>query len=139
MERWRMDDTSDRQLHYFSIPGGGIEEGETAEETVVRELHEEMLVEIEPRQKVAEQETDSGIVHEYYLCDLISGEPRLNDESPEARSGDMMNEFAPVWVSLEDLHEIELHDDYKPLRPLIFELADGNIPSEPWQLTVKSV
>ena len=38
MERWRAG------LHYFSIPGGGIEAGETPQQCAVREILEETTV-----------------------------------------------------------------------------------------------
>jgi ADP-ribose pyrophosphatase YjhB (NUDIX family) len=53
MERWRDD------LHYFSIPGGHMEVGESPEETVVREVFEETGVVIKTERHVLLFE-DSG-------------------------------------------------------------------------------
>ena len=39
MERHRKD--GDVMLHYFTIPGGGVEDNETYEETAIRETMEE--------------------------------------------------------------------------------------------------
>ena len=39
MERHRGD------RHYFSFPGGGVDEGETPEQAVIREAHEELGIE----------------------------------------------------------------------------------------------
>jgi 8-oxo-dGTP diphosphatase len=92
MERWR------DELHYFSIPGGGIEPGETPEETVVRELREETTVIVKVQRQVLEMH-DEGFSHKIYLCEYVNGEPRLPDDAPEAAHG-KENRFKPVWVPL---------------------------------------
>jgi mutator protein MutT len=48
MERHRDD------RHYFSFPGGGVDAGETPEQAVVREAHEELGVEVKAIRLAAE-------------------------------------------------------------------------------------
>lgn len=73
---------------YYVIPGGGIEEGETEEETVVRELQEEMSVEVEIVDFLGKEETKNGNAY-YYLCKIKDdAEPRLGGEELERMTED---------------------------------------------------
>ena len=99
MERWRPG------LHYFSIPGGGIEPGETPEATVVRELREETSVEVKVGRPVLEMRV-GDLSHLLYLCEYISGEPHLPDDAPEAQLDAAINRFKPRWVDIGLLDEL---------------------------------
>lgn len=110
MERWR------DELHYFSIPGGGIEPGETPEETVVREIAEETTVTVKVQRQVLEMH-DRGYIHKIYLCEYVSGEPHLLHHAPEANYG-ADNRFKPCWVPLSKLPDIP-YIYWKPLKTLL--------------------
>ncbi len=58
---------------YYTFPGGGLEENETPEECVTREVLEEFGIEVKPVKKVYEYK-DSKTLQHYYLCEWISGE-----------------------------------------------------------------
>jgi ADP-ribose pyrophosphatase YjhB (NUDIX family) len=95
MERWRPGH------HYFSIPGGGIEPGETPEQAVLREIEEETSCRIAiTRALYVLQYT--GNLHHIFLCEYISGEPHLPADSPEASQGPD-NRFKPLWLPLTEL------------------------------------
>lgn len=118
MERWRPG------LHYFSIPGGGIEKGETAEATVNRELIEETTVIATIERPVFEMR-DGKVVHHIYLCKYVSGEPHLPPDAPEAREMNDENRFKPGWVSIADLDSLPF-TYWQPLKqPLIDGLREG--------------
>lgn len=95
MERWRPGH------HYFSIPGGGIEPGESPEQTVIREVAEETgcVVTISRKLYVLHY---TGNEHHIFLCDHVSGEPHLPADAPEAKEGPD-NRFKPLWLPLTDL------------------------------------
>ncbi|HVX48367.1 MAG TPA: NUDIX domain-containing protein [Candidatus Saccharimonadales bacterium] len=117
MERWR------GTLHYFSIPGGGIEPGETPQQTVVREIAEETTVTVKVNRQVLEMR-DGGFSHKIYLCEYIDGHPHMPDDAPEAAHGPE-NRFQPGWVSLDELPELPL-TYWEPLRePLVNGLRLG--------------
>jgi 8-oxo-dGTP diphosphatase len=120
MERWRR--YQQRELHYFSIPGGGIEPGETPEQTAEREIMEETSIRVEVKQQVLEMR-DGDFSHKIYLCEYLSGAPYMPEHAPEAANGPD-NRFKPDWVPLNLLPKLPL-TYWEPLRkPLIEGLAN---------------
>lgn len=66
----------------WEFPGGKIEENESPQEALMREINEEMNCKIEIGDKVEHTvyEYDFGIVHlTTYICKLIEGEPKLTE------------------------------------------------------------
>jgi 8-oxo-dGTP diphosphatase len=97
MERWRQG------KHYFSVPGGGIEPGETAKQTVVRELLEETGCVIRPVRQLYLVRFADGTEHTIFLAEYVSGTPHLPPDAPEAIQADPGNRFRPDWVPLDQL------------------------------------
>ncbi len=58
---------------FYAFPGGGMEENETEEECVIREVYEEFGMNIKPVKKVYICEDQINISH-YYICEWVSGE-----------------------------------------------------------------
>jgi 8-oxo-dGTP diphosphatase len=78
----------------FTLPGGRVEAGETLIGAVVREVHEETRLEIEPVAFAGFREAifrgEDGRVQRHYVILAFAarwraGEPRLNEELSEAR------------------------------------------------------
>jgi len=122
MERWRPGH------HYFSIPGGGIEPGETPQQTVVREFMEETACEVRTERLVYLLETAEGNCHHIFLCRYLRGEPRLAADSPEAIRADPDNRFKPDWLPLSDLPEAPAIIWKPVLRRLVEDLQNGFAP-----------
>lgn len=83
---------------YWEFPGGKIEPGESPEESLKRELQEELLCDAVVGKKVTttEHEYDFGIVVlSTYYCTLLDQEPALTEHA-EIR-----------WVAPEDLPSLE--------------------------------
>ena len=93
---------------YFVIPGGGVEENEDIKEAVIRELGEETGIKVKVNDIVYETESFNSsrniAQHEYYyLCEYISGEPALREDSEEAEEMKLGKHFyKPMWVSKEE-------------------------------------
>lgn len=90
---------------FYTIPGGKCEQGETPEDTVVRELFEETSIRVgNPNllKKVKIEDGDYSKTFKLFLCDYVSGEPSLGD-SPEKekmkRNPGIL--YRPEWVSIE--------------------------------------
>ncbi|WP_291425994.1 NUDIX domain-containing protein [Deinococcus sp.] len=92
--------------HYATLPGGGIDEGETPAVACAREVLEEVNLTVKVGQQVLE--TDNLQSHEhYFVCEVIGGEMRLGD-GPEAIRQSEDNHYEPQWVDISRLAEVNL-------------------------------
>lgn len=132
IERWRKDVATGKTLHYFSIPGGGIEAGETPQMAVVRELYEETSLLIRPQQLLATQYFEDGSQNSYFLCAYLSGEPTLHSSVPEKQSAE--NRSLPQWVSAAEFEKRTLNKLYEPMRKVIADCFKGKQVKKPLAL-----
>lgn len=95
----------DEIKEYYVIPGGGIEGNETPQETVVRELKEELNVDIKVLNYLGENERENG-KDIYYKCEIISGTPHLGGEELERMTES--NYYEPKYIKLCNLNEIDI-------------------------------
>ena len=81
-------------LGVYTLPGGGVEIGETLTEAVKREVREETALEVEPVALAGQREVimrdDEGRVQRHFVilsfaCRWLAGEPTLNEELDDAR------------------------------------------------------
>lgn len=127
------------KYEYFVFPGGGVEEGETIEQAVVREFKEETTIEIKIDKLLYHHIYDNDTEQYFYLCNYIKGEPKLADDSPEKKEMLQGREFFnPLWVKIEELknmlvYPLEIRDlllkDYKnnfvnPINTLTIKVSD---------------
>ena len=85
---------------YFEFPGGKIEEGETPEDSLIRELMEEMNINISVKEYVGESIYDYGsdkvISLLGYTAEIIGGEIKLSDHDRYE------------WVTLEEINNYKI-------------------------------
>ena len=90
----------------WEFPGGKVEEGETFEEALLREIKEELNIKIKLHDKIAEEKYKDekiNIVLHYYLCTQESGNIKLNEHENL------------VWIQKKDFDKYD------------FAEGDGNI------------
>lgn len=103
IERWR------NSHHYFSLPGGKIEQDENAQAAVERETTEETSVIVQAIRPVYRYEQkNSNLVHEIWLCNYISGSPLLPHDVEEAAVASDTNVYKPIWLKLSDVSNVPL-------------------------------
>lgn len=93
------------RINYYAIPGGHVEVGETEEETVVRELNEELGIEIVVERKLGEIIIDNK-KEIYFLCKHIRGEPVLGGE--ELLRNNMNNYYEFQYLPLDRVKDAEI-------------------------------
>jgi 8-oxo-dGTP diphosphatase len=115
---------------YVTLPGGGVDSGETPDQALWRELEEETGVIIaEPRLVYLEDAGEMYGVQHIYLCRYISGEPELSENSEEALISKIgQNLYQPDWLKIADLPETEFLSPRLKER-LIADLVQG-FPAE---------
>ncbi|KKT74799.1 MAG: NUDIX hydrolase [Candidatus Nomurabacteria bacterium GW2011_GWA1_46_11] len=92
---------------YCVFPGGGVEEGETKEEAVVRELMEETSITIQVKKLLYELTyLKNNQYHSqqcFYLCLFVSGKPRLGDFNEKKTMNGGKNLYKPMWVPTDGI------------------------------------
>lgn len=93
---------------YYVLPGGHIEEGESGESAVLREVREETSLDVEMVQKLYDLVDKDGTTHYIYLCKYISGVPRLAADSPELTKESGIDVYTPMWIEIKELKNIPM-------------------------------
>ena len=98
IERYKKE--GDELLHYFTIPGGGVEENESYVDAAIRETEEETTTKTKFVKFLTREDYGSGICYWYYL-EYISGTPQLGGEEKERNHPDnSYNVVSLVWNEL---------------------------------------
>ena len=104
---------------YYSIPGGGVEKGETLEETVVRELKEELNADIVKTEYLGYDETQASIYH-YFKCEKANDDLKII--GPERKRMQKNNYYEIQRIKIADLDKLPVFGkeaimrEYKKLR-----------------------
>lgn len=94
---------------YWVFPGGGVEPGETDEQAAVREAKEETSVDVKVDKLLYRHKYDDGTERLYYLCDYISGEPKLGDSvEKESMQKSTEHSWEPLWYPIGQLPQLKL-------------------------------
>jgi len=89
---------------YFVFPGGGVEENESIEEAIIREIQEELSINAKIEKLLFEIE-NQGRREYYYLIKEFSGQPKLGGEEKERMNKN--NQYYPIWTELNKLRDLD--------------------------------
>lgn len=68
----RQEDKSLRE--YYVVPGGKMEKGETEEETLIREVKEEIGIKVKVKEKILEYDSKyNDSIQIFYECEYVDG------------------------------------------------------------------
>ena len=91
---------------YAVLPGGHVEEGETAEVAAVRELSEETTL-TAGVDRLLRTSTHTARPATYFLMTDVAGTPQLS--GPEAEAHNTNNHFELLWAAPDEFAELGLY------------------------------
>ncbi len=99
----------------WEFPGGKVEPGETPEETIIRELHEEIGIEtkaacLAPLTFASHSYDDFHLLMPLYVCRRFTG-------TPEPREGQALK-----WVRPKQMRDYPMPPADEPLIPFLIDL-----------------
>jgi 8-oxo-dGTP pyrophosphatase MutT (NUDIX family) len=97
---------------YYTVPGGGVDPGETPEQTAVRELKEETGLDVTLGEKIGEFEADANYQY-FYISKSWSGTPALGGEELEKQSP--ANVYDLVWMPIKNIGRIDLRGQQREM------------------------
>ena len=88
---------------YWVFPGGGVEEGETLEQALQREMLEETGLKLRSARYLCQAEGAPVCI--FYVCELEPGEPQIG--GPERESQSPTNQYILEWVPLNQVTHLK--------------------------------
>lgn len=87
---------------YYVLPGGTMEENESIEEAVLRELKEETNLSGKIIKEVLDY-TDDVSRNRLFLVEVQEGELKINDNAHEIKKQNEHNKYFPKWVPVNEV------------------------------------
>ncbi len=115
-------------LHYFTFPGGGVDEGESPEQAAIREAEEELGIQVVIKQKVADVHFNEKMQY-YFLAEKIGGEFGAGTGEEYGEYDPVHGTYHPLWMPLEDVKNKNVLP--RELADLVIRFAKEGWPLEP--------
>ncbi|WP_088044477.1 NUDIX domain-containing protein [Bacillus sp. EAC] len=91
---------------YYVFPGGGIEEGETPEQTTKREAFEELGVKINVKECIEKVEFNG--MQYFFLSEIIEGEVGSGEGEEYTEISRDRGTYQPIWMEIKQLSSIDI-------------------------------
>lgn len=120
---------------YYTLPGGGHEDGETSEENALREIKEETSITASVERLLYKINWDTGNENYYFLCNYIVGDPHLPESSEEfeqMKNGRQI--YDPMWFPIKGLSSKLVYP--LEVRDLLIEHIQNGYPEAPLELSL---
>ncbi len=92
---------------YYVIPGGGIEEGETPEDAAIREVKEELVIDI-AIEKLLTTLTFNNKLQYYFRANYIKGEFGTGDGEEFIQTNLDRGTYTPVLIEKKNLRSFDI-------------------------------
>ncbi len=115
-------------LHYFSFPGGHVDEGETPEQAAIRETKEELGLDVTLKKLVARMGWQ-GKLQYYYLVEATGGTFGTGTGEEMRHPKPEKGTYSPTWMPVSQL----LAQPVKPpqMAELVVRFVKEGWPEEP--------
>jgi ADP-ribose pyrophosphatase YjhB (NUDIX family) len=95
---------------YWVFPGGGVEDGETIEEGLVREVKEETDLDVLSFKKIFDAYNESdGLMQPFFLCETNNKDPEIIGEEKDKNT--ITNSYSLVWLDFKKISSVWLVPD----------------------------
>lgn len=120
---------------YWVFPGGHVEEGESSEEAVARELLEETNLQVKVLRLLychhLTNNQGGKQRQDFYLCEFVDGDLGLGSYTNEAKEmvDDNSSLYEPLWVNVEQVKNLLLYP--LEIRDWLMEDLKNGFPVQP--------
>jgi mutator protein MutT len=108
---------------YWVMPGGGAEDGETDGQALVREIKEELGLDVKVGKIILEIDSKhpdlAGQKEYFYLCTILGGEIGTGRGPEFEKNTSYVGKFDIEWLDIKDLNHLDLRP--KDIKDLIKE------------------
>lgn len=115
---------------YYTLIGGHVEMGETTDDALLRELHEETQINVKNARLVYIEAAPAPYGNQYvYYCEYVDGEPELHADSDEKKINAIGNNiYEPMWLPISELANVPFRSE--KLKNLILKALQEGFPEE---------